>query len=169
MKFFHLLFIVCAILFIISCNCTKNNIAEFKPIENRMLQQVVVYKTTKDYSDFIPVQLNDEGTKIISYPAPEDVFTDGKLAKPIALKKGYWLDKRGITKNTVFVNFTYEAYSKLTEAPSTTILFSKILDKNSIVELYNCGAKITTDEALIATLNNAIKTNQLKNCTCLKK
>jgi len=169
MKYFTLVFIISIFLIATSCHCAKNNLTEFTPVENKMLQQIVVYKTSKDYSDFIPVQLNDEGTKIISYPAPEDIFTDGKLAKPIKLKNGYWLDKRGITKNTAFVNFTYEAYSKLTEAPTTDILYSKIIDKNPITELYNCGAKTTADEVLIATLNDAIKNNQLVKCNCLKK
>lgn len=169
MKYFTSVFTIITLLIATSCHCSKNNMTEFKPLNNQMLQQIIVYKTSKDYSDFIPVQLNDDGTKIISYPSPEDIFTDGKLAKPIKLKKGYWLDKRGITKNTVFVNITYDDYSKLTQAPSTDILFSKIIDKNPITELYNCGAKTTTDEILIATINYAIKNNQLKNCTCLKK
>jgi hypothetical protein len=134
-----------------------------------MLRQLIVYKTTKNYADCIPIQLNDDGTKVISYPSPEDIFTDGQLAKPIALKKGYWLDRRGITKNTAFVNYTYEAYSKLIEAPSPEILFSKIIDKNPIIELYNCGDKTTTVNELIVSLNQTIKNNELKNCTCIKK
>jgi hypothetical protein len=96
-------------------------------------------------------------------------MVDGKLSKPIKLKKGYWLDKRGITQNTVFINYTYNAYNKLVEAPSIQALYASIIDKHPIIEMYNCSAIISKTENLVSALNLMIEQNKLTNCTCIKK
>lgn len=103
--------------------------------------QAIVYKTTKDYSDLVPVIMDDTKTKIVSYPAPSDVYYNGKLAKPTPLKDGYLLDNRGINANVVFLKYTYEEYSKLEQAPSTEEMLSKIADKSPLTELIDCGVR----------------------------
>jgi hypothetical protein len=168
MKKYNYLFLVSIIVFSFSCHCTKQNQSLFQPNFKNSVAQIVVYKTTKNYSTYVPVQLNNEGTKIISYPAPSDIFMNGKLALPTKLKNNYWLDNRGITMHTAFINYTYDEYSKLADAPSLDILFSKIIDKHPILEIYNCGAKTTLiDKMLIDALNDEIKNNGLKKCKCL--
>lgn len=117
--------------------------------------RAVIYKTTKDYSDFVPVIMNDDRTKIVSYPAPTDVYYKGVLAKPTPLKDGYWLDNRGISKNVVFTSYTYEEYSKLKEVPSMKELMSKIIDTHPLVALYHCNERrLYTDE--VNDLNKVI-------------
>jgi hypothetical protein len=103
--------------------------------------QLVVYKTTNDYLNLVPVIMNEERTKIVSYPAPTDVSYEGKLATPSVLKNGYLLDNRGINENVVFLSFTYEEFSKLKEAPSLEVMMSKIVDKYPLKELIFCGEK----------------------------
>jgi hypothetical protein len=85
--------------------------------------------------------MNSEKTKIISYPGPTDVFYKGKLAKPTPLKNGYLLDNRGINENTVFLNYTYEEYSRLTEAPSLQEMILRVAEKNPMVEIIDCGLR----------------------------
>lgn len=103
--------------------------------------QAVVYKTKKDYSNQVAVTMNAQRTEIISYPSPKDVYYKGKLAKPTPLKNGYWLDNRGVNENTVFLNYTYEEYSALKEAPALKEMMLCIVDKNPFTEIVNCGVR----------------------------
>ena len=123
-----------------SCKTSKINqapSATMSPV--KALAPVIVYKTKADYSRLVPVTLNATGDKIVSYPAPSDVYTDGILAIPVKLHKGYLLDKRGIHPNTAFTSYTYEAYSQLESAPSMEDLISSIVDPDPFEELYDCG------------------------------
>jgi len=104
-------------------------------------QQSIVYKTTDNFDDYVPVIMNVEKTRIVAYPAPTDLFYKGVLAKPTILKNGYLLDNRGITENVVFLNYTYEAYSKLKEAPALNELLKNIKEKYPLKELIYCGLR----------------------------
>ncbi len=101
----------------------------------------VIYKTMKDYSDYVPVIMNEDRTKILSYPDPVDLTFEGKLAKPTKLINNYLLDNRGINKNVVFLKYTYEKYSKMSSPPSQTEMLSNILEKYPLIEMYSCGLR----------------------------
>lgn len=128
-----------------ACHNSKNmKVKTFSDKEVSMFipdAPAVIYKTTKDFTDFVPVVMNDDRTKILSYPDPVDLTFEGKLAKPTVLKNGYLLDNRGINKNAVFLNFTYEYYSKLTSPPSLAEMLSNILEKYPLLEIYSCGLR----------------------------
>ena len=128
---------------IIGCKHNKEiiNTTENMKTPYGIAQHTIVYKTTSDFSDYVPVILNDERTKIISYPAPTDVFYNGKLAKPTVLKNGYLLDNRGITEYVAFLKYTYEDYSRLKEAPSLNEMFNNILEKYPLKEFIYCGSR----------------------------
>jgi hypothetical protein len=115
----------------------------------RSTAPVIIYKTYKDFSDFVPVIMNAEKTKIVSYPAPTDLFPG---SKPAALNLGYLLDRKGINENVVFLNITYDAYSKLVKVPSLDEMNALIMEKYPLVELYYCGNK-TNYKDLIPELN----------------
>lgn len=100
---------------------------------------VYVYKTKNDYSNLVPVIMDESRTRIVSYPAPSDVKTGGKLALPTRLKDGYLLDNRGIGPNVAFLSYTYEEYSKMKSAPSMDVLMENIIDKYPLTELRSCG------------------------------
>jgi hypothetical protein len=101
----------------------------------------IVYKTVKDYADKVPVIMDKNRVKIVSYPAPSDVYYNGNLAKPAALKNGYLLDNRGINKDVAFLEYTYEEYSQLKEAPSMSELLAKIIDKEPLQIMFDCGLR----------------------------
>jgi hypothetical protein len=146
---------------VVSCTVRKNLTADStQKADNQTVQMtrpIVIYKTVKDYSSYVTVIMNDEKTKIVSYPHPSDLYFEGKLSTPIALKNGYWLDVRGITKNVVFLKFTYQEYSKFTEVPSIELLTSSILEKNPLVELVYCPNAGYESSALITNLNTLIE------------
>jgi hypothetical protein len=128
--------------------------------------EAVIYKTVKDYSDLVPVIMNNERTQIISYPAPSDVYYKGKLAKPTPLKEGYWLDNRGINENVAFTAYTYEEYSALTETPAMNLLLSKIIDKYPLIELIACGPRSKYSNE-IKDLNELID-NHFEGCKIIE-
>lgn len=156
---------ITALLMILSIGCkssehrSKNDETMISsPIQIRFIPgpKAIVYKTRKDYSRFVPVTLDETRSHIISYPAPTDIYYEGKLAVPTQLNNGYWLDNRGIGPNAAFTDYTYEEYSKLKEAPSLEILEKRIIDRNPITEYWNCGLRTSyTDE--VNQLNEVIK------------
>ena len=130
-----------------------------QPAVGRPSPQAVVYKTKADYSHYVSVTLSDDKSRIVSYPAPQDVFTAGKLAVPTALPHGFWLDNRGIGPNSCFIKITYEEYSKMPQAPSPDELYKLIIDKAPFTEMYDLGPRSKFTDAEIHTI---VKKHKLK-------
>ena len=134
----------------------------------RALPHVLVYKTRKDYHDRVPVVLSDDGTKIVSYPAPSDVTAGNGYLAPVPLHNGYWLDKRGISKHTAFLKWTLKEYSALQNVPSEEELMKMVLDKNPVTELCDCGT-LSTQQNSVKQLNSRIDKKLLrKKCKVIK-
>jgi hypothetical protein len=104
-------------------------------------EPVLIYKTHRDYNDHVPVLMDDQKTRILSYPDPTDLYYRGKLSLPTRLKNGYLLDNRGIGKNVAFLTYTYEAYVNLKQVPDMKQLTDSLLDKNPLTELWQCGSR----------------------------
>ncbi len=122
-----------------------------KKVEKRTLKKIqltplftpgpptLVYKTKADYYNLVPVLLSDDRSEIIQYPHPDDLKSGENFLLPLKLKSGYLLDNKGIGVNVAFLNITYEEYAKMEEVPSLEELYEKILDKDPLVELCDCG------------------------------
>ncbi len=93
----------------------------------------------------MPISLNESQDKVIAYPAPGDLYLNGQPALPVKLRDGYWLDNRGIGVNTVFTEYTYNAYSKLNRAPLQEDLIKSVIDFDPFLEIYNCGNRQGTE------------------------
>lgn len=122
------------------------------------LPPCLVYKTRGDYADKVPVLLNAKKTAIISYPAPSDLGSEGKAARPVILEQGYLLDNRGISTNVAFLEYTYEQYASLKKVPGKEELFKKIIDKSPLTELWECGTR-TPENCDTERLNKLIREN----------
>ena len=143
-----IIFIVSALT--VSCSAAKINtgmIYEQAP--------VIIYKTTADYYNRVPVTMNEAKDRIVSYPAPSDLYYHGELALPGKLNKGYLLDRRGMNANSVFTSYTYSEYAALETAPSKEELLESIIDKQPFKTMYNCGKKGSFQD-LVSELNEAI-------------
>lgn len=149
-----------------SCSSNKISSQTTKKEMDFSSPPTIIYKTNNDYSKFVPVTLSDDKSKIVSYPSPKDIYCKGKLAYPTKLKNGYYLDNRGINKNSVFLNITYEEYSKFKEVPPLKELYLKISNKNPFTEFYDCGNRFRFKNE-IKEINKIIKSNKLKECKCL--
>jgi len=162
-------FIFVAIVFILllgSCKCKKNSvISQPNPIKEQQvkaLPPVIIYKTKSNYDKNVPVIMSEDKKDIVSYPDITDVYYAGKLAYPTQLANGYLLDNRGIGKNVAFLRFTYEEYSKLSSTPTKEELLGMIIDKNPLIELYNCD-KLPKNN--IEKLNEAISNGIQNYCS----
>lgn len=127
-------------LLFVSCNCLKSY-KQQSTNPSFALQQTIIYKTIGDFALLVPITMNEGRTEIISYPAPSDLINNGKLTTPTRLNKGYLLDNRGVNSNTVFLNYTYEDYSKLEKAPSLEEMMHNIAEKHPLSELIECGPR----------------------------
>lgn len=128
---------------------------------------ILIYKTSKDYSQNVPVTLSEDKRFITSYPGQSDVFYKNKLALPTQLIDGYLIDNRGINPNTAFLSIKYEDYSKLPENLSTSKMMEMIIDNDPMLEIYNCGYRPDFKDE-VKELNALIKSGGLSKCKCLK-
>lgn len=155
----NLLLILATILILFSCK-SKQKIESTKMVADS--QTAIIYKTTADFSQNVPVTMNSSRTEIVSYPAPTDLYYNGKLAQPTLLKNNYLLDNRGITENVVFLKYTYKQYAQLKEAPSLTEMMQNIVEKYPLMEYINCGKR--TSQGNEITYYNAIIDNNFDGC-----
>jgi hypothetical protein len=116
---------------------TESQVVNNKP-DSEVYMPTVVYKSIKDFSEYVPVIMNADRTRIVSYPAPTDLTIN---SKPTKLKDGYWLDNRGINENVVMLNYTLEDYMALKEAPSFDDMLKNIMEKYPLKELILCGSR----------------------------
>jgi hypothetical protein len=108
---------------------------------SRAQAPLIIYKTRADYSNKIPVIMNDAKDKIIAYPAVSDVKPGGTKGRPAKLNGGFLLDNFGITPNTVYTSYTIREYSSLEKTPSLQELTDRIIDKDPFTEIYDCGSR----------------------------
>lgn len=121
-----------------------------KPQESSLMKEIteaksdertIVYKTKSDVHALVPVTMNNDKTEIVAYPAPTDLFRNGKPAYPVQLAQGYWLDNRGVGLNSVFIGVTYDKYMQLSKAPTLQEIMKMISDADPIVEMYDLGPR----------------------------
>ena len=127
----------------------------------------IIYQTKADYNNLVPVILNDEKTKIVSFPAPGDLTYKGQIAIPTILEDGYLLDNRGISENVAFLIITDEAYISMAVTPGKDRLMHKILDKDPLISMYNCGKRQLLKNE-VEELNTYILDNDFSKFTKLK-
>ncbi len=123
----------------------------------------MVYKTSGDYRQLVPVILSEDGSRIVSYPDPRDLRKGGELMLPVVLEKGYLLDRRGIGPRVAFTSYTYEEYVNFPAAPSLEVLQRAIVDASPLTDLCDCGL-LSQFKDPEAELNLLITKGKLKPC-----
>lgn len=128
--------IVYSVIFLFMSSC---NAAKLSSDKVNAQAPLIVYKTVADYYHNVPVTLNETKDRIVSFPAPSDLFYEGELALPIKLNQDYLIDRRGVNVNSAFTSYTYETYSKLESPPSLQELYDSIIEKDPFESMYDCG------------------------------
>lgn len=155
--------IIAIVLILMSVSCSTSK----KTSENYMANEpFVIYKTRADYSQLVPIILGADKQTVVAYPAPADLKNGDQLRLPTQLIDGYLLDNRGITLNVAFTSYTYNEYAALNTAPSLKDLMESIVDKEPLVELYDCS-QLLKHKNDIEKVNQIVKRN-FKNCVRVK-
>ncbi len=129
--------------------------------------RVLVYKTREDYHHLVPVSLTEDRQAIASFPHPRDV-QDTTSGPPLALRDGYWLDRRGIGPTVAFLDIDYDTYAALTTAPNPDTLLGRVLDADPLLELCDCGHRQAFQD-LEGQLNDLIARGRLRTvCKVLR-
>ncbi|CAN5740866.1 hypothetical protein BH24BAC1_BH24BAC1_33290 [soil metagenome] len=127
----------------------------------------LVYKTKADYNRKVAVMLSEDNSFVQGYPQPKDLFASSLPTYPTELSGGYLLDHQGITPKVAFLQITYSEYSQLPEAPSQNELMAMIIDRDPLVEVYDCGNRFQFRDAK-AELNALIENDLLSKCRKIK-
>lgn len=148
---------------IVGCKTLEDNKlgdSSMTSVTSRFVPNAVIYKTKMDYSQLVPVNLDATKSRIVSYPHPTDV---SRNSTPLKLINGWLLDRRGITQNSAFTSFTYDEYSKFTNAPKIRILQEKIIDDDPFIAIIQLP--ISSSEAIADTAKcNDIIRSALQSC-----
>ncbi len=118
----------------------QNPIPSQGPLE--VMPKVILYKTSGDYLNNVPVQLNADGT-LLSFPAPTDIPAN---ATPIKLKSGWLISPVGVGKQTVFTTYTYDEYRNLKETPTPEEILKAVIPGSRVTIAIT--APMTLEQAL---------------------
>lgn len=121
----------------------------------------IVYKTSGDYFNNVPVVLSADKKKIVSYPAQSDIRKGDDFVYPTKLSEGYLLDNRGISPNAAFLRFSYEDYYNMDNIPTAERLMEYIIDDEPFTEYYEVG-KRNDYKDIAEELNTLIEGKKLK-------
>jgi|GEM_PF-1337053 len=119
---------------------------------------VVVYKTRKDYSNLVTVQLSADGRTITAFPAPSDAAGQ----KPVQLENGYLL-KRMV--GDAYLSLTIDEYAGAGCTFSHEELLQLVIDRDPYLEKYDCSGCTDMDTA---SINALIREDGLNNCKSIK-
>lgn len=106
------------------------------------IPNAAAFRMSGDYADNVAVTLNPDGS-LAYYPAPSDIRAS---SAPVSLGDGWWLDRQGISANSVFTKWTFKQYSELDAVPS----------RAEIVDAIIPGARVTEMVTLPVTLEKAL-------------
>lgn len=130
------------------------------PAVSEALPRAVIYRTSGDYNDNVPVTLDTSRTAIISYPAPSDITS---ASAPVTLADGWLLDRRGISAGSAFTRYTYGEYAALPAVPTRAQLMEAIIPRAIVTEIRRLPLSINEAQADTALCNRLI-TRSLDEC-----
>lgn len=127
----------------------------------------VIYQTSEEYVNLVPVVLNEDQTQVVAYPAPKDMYdVKGELRFPIALGKGYYLDMIGVGLNTAYTSLKIEDYARMESPPTLDSLYQLIITKDPFTRMYNLGNRKQYQD--IEIVKEIVSSRKLKSYKKLK-
>lgn len=96
-----------------------------------MVLKATAFRMNGDYSNNVAITLNDAGN-VTYFPAPTDITEN---SRPESLGDGWWLNRQGISENSVFTRYTFEEYASLPKVPSVEELKASIIPGSRVTEI----------------------------------
>lgn len=106
---------------------------------NGIIPKATAFKMSGDYADNVAITIDGNG-RIVYYPAPTDLT---KASKPVSLGNGWWLNRQGISANSVFTKYTFEEYCKLKTPPTQQELKDAIIPGARVIQMVQLPMSIS--------------------------
>lgn len=81
------------------------------------------FQMNGNYADHVAVTLNSAG-ELTYFPAPSDITN---ASVPVAIGNGWYLNRQGISANSVFTKWTFDEYKALKNVPSPSEIKEAII------------------------------------------
>ncbi len=127
-----------------------------EPIASKPLGMVLkasAFRMTGDYSDNVAITIDGQGN-ITYYPAPTDI-TDN--SRPLDLGGGWWLNRQGISANSVFTRYTFDEYRKLQNTPSPQELKAAVIPGARVSEMVKLPVPASQAESSLPEIKDYLK------------
>lgn len=115
------------------------------------IPRAVIYRTSGDCTDLVPVVLSADATSLTWYPDVRDIRA---TSAPLDAGDGWLLDRIGVGEHTVFLDYTLEQYRSLGTTPPASELMRHIKPDSRVTEVIVLD--MTTPEA-VEQLKNGVK------------
>lgn len=124
------------------------------------LPRALIYRTSGDFNDNVPITLDASRQRPVSYPAPTDITA---ASAPVVLADGWLLDRRGISAGSVFTRYTYRGYSALDSVPPVAVLMDSVIPGATVTEIRRLPLSFNEAAADTALCNRLIR-HSLDQC-----
>ena len=111
-----------------------------KPVN--FLPKATAFKMSGNYADNVAVTFDTSG-RLIYFPAPSDISLQ---SRPLPLGNGWYLNRQGISQNSVFTKWTFKEYSSLQKVPTIEEIKNAVIPEAKITEFVTLP--VTASEAL---------------------
>lgn len=95
------------------------------------IPKATAFRMNGNYADQVAITLNPDGS-LTYFPDPKDI-TDN--SKPVDLGNGWWLNRQGISANSVFTRYTFSEYQTLKNVPSIEQLKASVIPDARVTEM----------------------------------
>lgn len=105
-----------------------------------MIPPATAFRMSGDYAGNVGVTLDPAGN-LTYFPAPSDINAN---SAPVDLGNGWWLNRQGLSANSVFTSYTFRQYAELGATPSPAEIKAAVIPGARVVEMvqlpYNVSA-----------------------------
>ena len=119
----------------------------------RVQPNATAFRMSGDFANNIAITLNSAGNPVY-FPDPKDITAD---SAPIDLGDGWWLNRQGIGKNSVFTTYTFAEYATLPEVPTIQQLKNSIIPGAIVTEFIELPFKMNQATQDISLVKEYIK------------
>lgn len=120
---------------------------------SNVIPKATAFKMSGNYADNVAVTLNSNGD-LTYFPAPTDISS---ASAPVKLADGWYLNRQGIGKNSVFTKYTFAEYSALPNVPSVSELKAAIIPDARVTEVIQLPYSINEAQDNIPQINEFLK------------
>lgn len=114
------------------------------------IPKATAFKINGPYADKVAVTVAADG-RLSYYPSPSDISAS---STPEYIGDGWWLNRQGLSENSVFTSWTFAEYAALPTTPSPSEIKAHIIPGSAVVEFQHLP--FTLSQASIPAARTAL-------------